>query len=83
MQPTKIKICDLKLGDVVQLSEGAYMCATVQQVTADEVILFRPYVHCADFSYSGGVITYIGTETVKYYKDTERWVTVLERVTLK
>lgn len=79
----KIKVCDLKLADVVQLSDGAYMTATVSQVTADEVILTRPYIQTADFSYTGGVITYIGLETVKYYRHTERWVTVLERKELK
>ena len=83
MMPEQVKICDLKLGDIVKLSDGAYMCATVQQVTPDEIIMVRPYIHCNDFSYTGGVITYIGQEIVKYYRQTTRWVTVLERVTLK
>jgi hypothetical protein len=78
-----LKTRDLKLADVVQLSEGAYMCATVSMVTEDSVTLIRPYMHSADFSYTGGVITYTGHETVTLYRGSDRTVTVLERKDLK
>lgn len=38
---------------------------TVQNITADEVTLFRPYTHTADFSSTGGVICYVGIEEWK------------------
>ena len=56
----------LNLGDVVRLDgQSPYDCATVKQLTAYEVTLFRPYVSTADFSYSGGVVCYIGIEEFK------------------
>lgn len=78
-----LKTRDLKLADVVQLSEGDYMTATVSQVTEDEVTFIRPYIHTADFSYTGGVITYIGQETVKVYRDSKREYLVHQRKVLK
>lgn len=56
------------LADVVSLgfNGGEYDCATVCKVNEDGTVdLFRPYTHTADFSYTGGVICYVGIETVK------------------
>lgn len=56
------------LGDIVSVgfAGGEYDCATVSQVHADGTVdLFRPYTHTADFSYTGGVICYVGIETIK------------------
>jgi len=59
----QVEIKDLKLGDVVRLDMQAYGCATVRKINEDgTVIVFRPYIQTADFSYTGGVICYIGTE---------------------
>ena len=55
---------DLRLGDVVRLYDDAYADATVKNVTNAVVTLFRPYVVTADFSYSGGVICYVGIEEI-------------------
>ncbi len=63
-----VKVSTLELGDVVKLFDGAYSYGTVQQVTEHEVFIFRPYVHTADFSYTGGVMTYIGQETVRVWR---------------
>jgi hypothetical protein len=59
-----IKVRELKLADKVRLFDQAYGDATVKQIKEDCVILTRPYVQTADFSYTGGVITYIGIEEV-------------------
>ena len=53
----------LNLGDIVITSDNSpYTFATVRNLTPDTVTLFRPYVHCSDFAYTGGVICYIGLE---------------------
>lgn len=54
---------DLQLGDVVELFESEpYAHATVKKLSSNTATFFRPYVHTADFSYTGGVICYIGIE---------------------
>jgi len=59
----KLTAKELKLADTVRLTcVGGYNTATVKNVTAEHVTLFRPYVETADFSYTGGVICYIGIE---------------------
>lgn len=56
------------LGDVVRLkadSENTYSHCTVCKVNQDGTVnLFRPYTHTADFSYTGGVICYVGIENI-------------------
>lgn len=56
------------LGDVVELdcsSGHTYNHCTVSKVHADGTVnLFRPYTHTADFSYTGGVICYVGIEHI-------------------
>ena len=61
---TKVAIKDLKLGDVIRLGmSGTYEDATVYRINKDgSVQVWRPYVTTADFSYTGGVIPYIGIE---------------------
>ncbi len=66
MKPTAVDLEKepVKLADVVFLrSHGTYSQATVTQIEDGQVSLFRPYVHTADFKYTGGVIPYIGIET--------------------
>lgn len=56
------------LGDVVNfrgIADEGYNTATVSQVYDDGTVdLFRPYVHTADFSYTGGVICYVGINNI-------------------
>lgn len=65
---------ELRLGDTVQLmsDDGPTMrsfgCSIVKQVEDDSVTLFRPYGATANFSYTGGVICYVGIDTHKVYK---------------
>jgi hypothetical protein len=54
---------DLRCGDVVQLFDGPFGTAIVENVTNDAVTFFRPYGTHTDFTTAGGVITYTGTET--------------------
>lgn len=58
-----VRFADLAIGDVVRLTgiEG-YNDATVYNVEDGRVYLVRPYVQCADFTCSAGVITYLGQE---------------------
>jgi len=53
------------LGDVVSFGwKDGWDQATVNFVHPDGTVdLFRPYVQTADFSYTGGVICYIGIDT--------------------
>lgn len=65
---------ELQLGDRVRLFDGddpgaAYMDATVINVTEKDVTFFRPYVHIGDFSHTGGVTPYIGTEQFSVPRD--------------
>lgn len=59
---------EIGLGDVVSLGwTDGYDNATVCQVNEDGTVnLFRPYTHTADFSYTGGVICYVGIETINH-----------------
>ncbi len=54
---------EVVLGDEVQVVDGPYGWATVVKIDGDNLHVFRPYVHIGDFSYTGGVLHYIGSET--------------------
>ena len=58
----EVKISDLQLGDVVQVFEGPFGSAVVNQIKDGSVHFYRPYATTDDFSYTGGVIPYIGLE---------------------
>lgn len=63
MSATTVKVEELGLGDVVQLSFAEYGTATVYRVNPDgSRQVWRPYVHTSGFSYTGGVIPSIGIE---------------------
>lgn len=54
---------NIALGDVVRIGNdsGSFPDHTVCKVNEDGTVnLFRPYVRTADFSYTGGVICYVG-----------------------
>lgn len=63
----KVKVSELRLGDTVKLFDGYWCYGIVRQIEkhADNngiVKIFRPYGTCADYSYTGGVICYVGVE---------------------
>lgn len=63
---------DLRLGDRVNLLPGEpYGWGTVVKV-GELVEVYRPYVHIADFEYTGGVLHYLGHETVKIWREDKR-----------
>jgi hypothetical protein len=81
-----IPVSELRLADVVRLACDAnspWATAIVQKIDADSVTFFRPYGTTADFEYTGGVITYIGTETFTMWRKDSRPVYVYERRTLR
>jgi len=78
----KVKGTELRLADVVNTEGDKYNSATIKQITKDSITLFRPYVATADFSYTGGVICYIGIEEYTVPKDDREWE-VIERKELK
>jgi hypothetical protein len=67
-----IKTDELVLGDAVRLLSSPYGWGTVVNVTDEEVHIFRPYVHIDDVEYTGGVLHYIGTSTVKVWRQDSR-----------
>lgn len=79
----KTIIGDLQLGDVVQLYEGPWGTATVRQIKDGVVHIERIYGCSENFSYTGGVIVYMGREEVRYEQDSKNTVTLWERKVLK
>jgi len=80
------KVAELQLADTVQLVDNpaAFSHCTVKQIKDGVVTLFRPYVHTADFSHTGGVICYIGTEEWKIaVTDTRTEFDLIDRKELK
>jgi len=53
---------ELVLGDKVLVLKDAYGWATVVKLEGNDATVHRVYVHIADFSYTGGVLSYVGTE---------------------
>ena len=77
----RVKTEDLRLRDVVVV-DGLmpFPHATVVNITDDEVTFFRPYVHTGDFSYTGGVLHYVGYEKWSVNKlHPQEWEIVLRR----
>jgi hypothetical protein len=84
MKPTPIQANELRLADTILASGGRMPWDTciVSKLTDTEAHLFRPYGTTADFSYTGGVICYIGIEEFAIPRDT-REVTLLDRKELR
>lgn len=83
LEGVEMPAAELRLADVVRVTDGAWGTATVIKIEEDAVTFFRPYVQTADFSYTGGVIPYIGIETFRVGKGDTRPYRVLERKELK
>lgn len=76
--PLRVRASALQLADVVRIAandgsgealDGPFTFMVVKKVTDEEVRFFRPYVHTGDFSYTGGVICYLGTEEYGVCRD--------------
>jgi hypothetical protein len=79
----RIRICDLRLGDVIQVLDGPWGTATVRQIKNGIVYMDRPYGTSADFSCTSGVICYIGCEHIEYPASSANLVTFWSRKDLK
>ena len=81
MTPSKIKTSELQLGDTVcahgvadSMPPRPRSTSLVVQIKDGQVHLWRPYGITADFSYTGGVIPYVGIETYSVGQgDTGEW----------
>lgn len=81
---TRARIKELQLADVVELFEGPFGTGTVTQITADEVIISRPYGVTQDFSFTGGVPYSVGVERCQYLREhTDRAFKVYQRKILR
>jgi len=79
-----IKPKDMQLADTVQYRPfGKWSNAIVKQIKDGEVTLFRPYGHTADFSYTGGVICYIGVEEYQIPLTSDAEYELLDRKELR
>lgn len=58
----EISATALKVADVVRVFEGEWGTAIVKNIAGGLVHLYRPYGHAENWSYSGGVICYMGVE---------------------
>lgn len=63
MKPFTCKVSELQLGDIVEVFDDAFGTAVINQIKDGSIHFFRPYGTSEDFSYTGGVIPYIGIET--------------------
>jgi hypothetical protein len=76
----------LLVGDHVNLfadQPGApFGWGTVIEVTEEEAVVVRPYVHTSDFATTSGLISYIGQEMVRLYRQDERVFDVVFRTTV-
>ena len=75
---------DMQLADVIRWPElGDWNTCIVKNVTDKDVALFRPYGHHADFSYTGGVICYIGVGDCTISRDSTHEYELLRRTELR
>jgi hypothetical protein len=69
----KIKFKDLQIGDIVSLGDFAFSHAMVKNRTETEVVMYRPYLARPSFTYTGGVITLTGHETITYISEKDEF----------
>ena len=83
---TILKTSELQLADVVCQMDSRtnpFSTCVVTKVEDGKVTLFRPYAVTADFSYTGGVIPYTGTEQYEVEQDSNLMWDVFSRKELK
>lgn len=78
-----VKIADLRLADVVKLSEGPWGTGVVSQIKDGKVTIFRPYGTTDNFSYGGGVQAYVGFGHAVYDVTEPRTLLVYDRKATK
>jgi hypothetical protein len=80
-----LKTSELRLGDIVKAFpyDDAFSTATVERIDKGLVHFFRPYVHTNDFSYTGGVMCYVGVEHFSVFQTSSQTFDVYRRVELR
>lgn len=78
----QIKTSELQIGDTVSLDYEAWDCAIVKQIKDGEITLFRPYATTAEFSYTGGVLCYVGIEEFNIRANEDK-ISLIHRTFLK
>lgn len=81
-EPTIIDPSQMILRDVVRRikeDNTPWSDSTVVRITDNAVTLFRPYVHCDNFEYTGGVLHYIGAEKYDIPRNQHAGWVLLER----
>ena len=78
-----LKAAELQLGDVLKLGNQTWDCAIVKKIEEHTVAIFRPYGTTADFSYTGGVICYVGIEEFRVSLESGATYHVVERKELR
>ena len=73
---------ELQLADRVT-RDNTLGVVTVKQIKNGQITFFRPYTHTADFSYTGGVICYVGVEEWSESVDIHNNWTLVTRTPLK
>jgi hypothetical protein len=58
----ELPLSELQLADCVEAFDGPYGTAIVKKIEDGLITFFRPYGANASFSYTGGVICYMGIE---------------------
>lgn len=82
MNIVRVKAKDLRLADTVRCYTALWNFAIVKNIKDGQVTLFRPYGTTEGFSFTGGVICYIGIEEFEIPANDDVYE-VLERKTLK
>lgn len=92
-KPSKLELglSPAQVGDTIRRIEdgiAVFNTATIENITVEHgeqvAHVVRPYIHTADFTYTGGVLTYIGLERYSIpVADIERWYEVLQRKALR
>lgn len=83
VEGVEMQASELRLADTVQLTDDPWGTALVTQIKDGLVTFWRPYGHTGDFSYTGGVIAYVGLEIMQVCRDSPSTFKVLARKELK
>lgn len=81
--PREVLPVGLRLGDIIRIGNSPYLDATVTEVTADKVVLIRPYLTLGyTVVLEGGISKaepLLGWETMTFLRNSSRTVTLVEQ----
>lgn len=83
-EPVLVTPAEMQLGDRIQCYEDpCFSTGIIKSIDSHYVHIFRPYGTTAEFSYSGGVICYIGIEEYSLSRTSQLKYRLLSRTKLK